>query len=85
MLEFDFGRRATQGAREYQEDSAAVRAGTFAASSVRSDVSGVACPELLAVLADGMGDTPVVHSPAGSSVTSSSMCSMVRRVRSPSG
>ncbi len=55
MLEFDFGRRATQGAREYQEDSAAVRAGTFAAQSAGSGGSGVACPELLAVLADGMG------------------------------
>lgn len=51
MLAFDYGRRATQGAREYQEDASAVKAGQPA------NVGGVAvgCSDLVAVLADGMG------------------------------
>lgn len=50
MLAFDYGRRATQGAREYQEDAASVRAGAEAASGC-----GCVATELVAVLADGMG------------------------------
>lgn len=46
MLAFEHGRRATRGAREYQEDSATVH-------SLAPD--GKPCGDLLAVLADGMG------------------------------
>ncbi len=52
MIAFDFGRRTTQGAREYQEDSSAVQPGA-ATPIIAGD--GEACNELLAVLADGMG------------------------------
>jgi PPM family protein phosphatase len=55
MLAFDYGRRATQGAREYQEDSAAIRAGNDAAASAKPGDGGADYPELVAVLADGMG------------------------------
>lgn len=50
MLAYDYGRRATQGAREYQEDAAAVRAGAPTAGAGESFAG-----ELVAVLADGMG------------------------------
>ncbi len=55
MLAFDFGRRATQGAREYQEDSAAIRAGSGGAGPMVPSDTGGSQPELVAVLADGMG------------------------------
>jgi serine/threonine protein phosphatase PrpC len=52
MLAFDFGSRATQGAREYQEDSSAIQ--PFQVASQGPDKEDV-CSQLLAVLADGMG------------------------------
>ncbi|MBU2581431.1 MAG: SpoIIE family protein phosphatase [Alphaproteobacteria bacterium] len=51
MLAFEYGRRATQGAREYQEDAATVKPG--AAAEDRAPADG--CRDLIAVLADGMG------------------------------
>ncbi|MBU1211609.1 MAG: protein phosphatase 2C domain-containing protein [Alphaproteobacteria bacterium] len=51
MLAFDYARRATQGAREYQEDAATVKAGP---PTVAGE-PGLGWRELVAVLADGMG------------------------------
>lgn len=51
MLAFEYGWRATQGAREYQEDAATVKPGTLAESRGPAE----ACRDLVAVLADGMG------------------------------
>ncbi|MCH9806978.1 MAG: protein phosphatase 2C domain-containing protein [Alphaproteobacteria bacterium] len=52
MLAFDFGSRATQGAREYQEDSSAVHPVKVTSSGAGKEQM---CSELVAVLADGMG------------------------------
>lgn len=55
MLAFEFGQRATQGAREYQEDSAAaVPVGEHALFGAGLSRGGPTA-KLLAVLADGMG------------------------------
>lgn len=54
MLAFEFGQRATQGAREYQEDAATVTPGKKADEGLPS-TGGSACHDLVAVLADGMG------------------------------
>lgn len=56
MLSFEFGQRATQGAREYQEDSAAALAfGENAGTGSADGSSGGPSAEMVAVLADGMG------------------------------
>ncbi|MDX2156156.1 MAG: SpoIIE family protein phosphatase [Hyphomicrobiaceae bacterium] len=67
MLEFKHASRASQGARPYQEDSAAVWPGdsTVSPSSVPPLPEGTS---LIAVLADGMGG----H--AGGSLASSTIC-----------
>jgi protein phosphatase len=69
MLKFHHASRATQGARAYQEDAAAVWPGdtVFVPSSQRPLPEGTA---LVAVLADGMGG----H--AGGSLASSIICSI---------
>lgn len=55
MLAFEFGQRATQGAREYQEDAAAVVPNGQQAMSGAGQARGGPASNLLAVLADGMG------------------------------
>jgi protein phosphatase len=70
MLEFRHARRASQGARPYQEDSAAVWPG----GDGHEPVEAAPPPEgtsLVAVLADGMGG----H--AGGALASSTICSVV--------
>lgn len=66
MSNYEFARATTQGARNYQEDTAAVWPGEGAdpltpapPAAERHDGS------IVAVLADGMGGTPVVRWRAG--------------------
>jgi PPM family protein phosphatase len=67
-VEFQYASRASQGARSYQEDSAAVRAGADGEPATTAGAEGRAT-ELTAALADGMGG----H--AGGALASGTACS----------
>jgi len=67
-VEFQYASRASQGARSYQEDSAAVRAGADGEPATAAGAEGRAT-ELTAALADGMGG----H--AGGALASGTACS----------
>ncbi len=67
-MEFQYASRASQGARSYQEDSAAVRAGADGEPATTAGAEGRAT-ELTAALADGMGG----H--AGGALASGTACS----------
>lgn len=72
-MAFEYASRASQGARNYQEDSALVQAGPRA-------TAGAGSRELMAVLADGMGG----H--AGGALASSTACEIfLRAYESSSG
>lgn len=66
-MAFEYASRASQGARSYQEDAAAVRAGLDGQGPPAAGLEGKA-PELTAALADGMGG----H--AGGALASSTAC-----------
>jgi len=69
MADFDFGRSATQGARHYQEDTAAVWPGGDDELSLPENAGSASREDdLIAVLADGMGG----H--AGGALASRTVC-----------